>query len=472
MATIESGGRAELAIEGGPQAFAAMAGPRKPKIGAAEFLALAERFGFSRQTLDRLRALISDDELGRGPTLARFATTYPRPSAGEAFERLARETFGAKYALGVNSGTAALHSALVAAGVGPASEVILPAIGFFATAAAVVTARGVPVFCDVDQSLHIDPAKIEAKITPRTMAVVPTCVMGGVPDLEPILAVARAHKLKVIEDCAQSPGAKYRGRYAGAWGDLGCFSISAYKIVGGGEGGLLLADDERLFERACQLAECGGLWRPDRFAPPRYPGELFCGTNYRMSELEAAVDVVQLRKMPELVERYNANRRAILGRLKTYREIVPRKLNDPQGGVGYNIRFFPETVELGRKIAAALNAEGIGCGEFLWPADCGIRGPQAPPDWHVYRDMFPLIFQSRSTDDGCPFACPLYRQRGGQASYRSGDCPVAEDLFDRNIMIWLDPCYNEEDCAAIAGGINKVLSAYCAEDARATPWIT
>jgi 8-amino-3,8-dideoxy-alpha-D-manno-octulosonate transaminase len=471
MATVGSPGKAALAIEGGPKAFAAMQGQRRPKIGAAEFLAIARRFGFSPDTLARLEAIVSDDELGRGPTLARYATAYPAPGAGEVFEQVARETFAVKYALGVSSGTAALHSALVAAGVGPGTEVILPAIGFFATAAAVVAARGVPVFCDVDESLHMDPAKIEARLTPRTVALVPTCVMGGVPALEPILDVARRHGLGVIEDCAQSPGAKYHGRHVGTWGDLGCFSISAYKIVGGGEGGLLLSNDQRLFERACQLAECGGLWRPDRFAPPRYSGELFCGTNYRLSELEAAVDVVQLRKMPELVERYNRNRRAILGQLKTCREIVPRRLNDPEGGVGYNIRFFPETVELGAKIAAALNAEGIGCGQFLWPAQCGVRGKQAPPDWHVCRDMLPLISQADSPTSGCPFSCPTYLERGGAARYRTGDCPVAEDLFDRNIMIWLDPCYNEDDCRQIAEGINKVLSAYCTEDARGRAWM-
>jgi dTDP-4-amino-4,6-dideoxygalactose transaminase len=327
------------------------------------------------------------------------------------------------------------------------------------------------VFCDIDESLHIDPAKIEGRLTPRTVAVAPTCVMGGVPDLEPILEIARRHNLTVIEDCAQSPGAKYKGRHVGTWGDLGCFSISAYKIVGGGEGGLVLTNNERLYERASQVVESGGLWRPERFAKPRYPGELFCGVNYRLSELEAAVDVVQLRKMPALIEQYNTIRNSILRRLKTYREIVPQKLNDPQGGVGYNIRFFPATVELGRKIASALNAEGIGYGEFLWPAECSVRGKEASPDWHVYRDMFPIVLQSSPTDVGCSFACPVYRERGGQVEYRAGDCPVAEDLFDRNIMIWFDPCYNKDDCRMIADGINKVLSAYCTEDAHATPWL-
>lgn len=469
MATISHTER--LAIDGGPKAFPRMHGAKQPKIGVDEFMSIAERFGFSPRALERIRAVVSDEDLGDGPTLARFLTAQPPATKGEAFEKLAREIFGVKHAMGVSSGTGALHSAFVAAGVGPGTEVIVPAIGFFATAAAVVMSKGVPVFCDVDDSLGMDPAKIEPLLTPRTVALAPTCVMGAVPDMDPILAVARKHGLKVIEDCAQSPGSKYKGRPMGTLGDLGCFSISAYKIVGGGEGGLLVSNDTRLFERACQLAECGGLTRPDRFGPPRYQGELFCGTNYRMSELEAAVDVVQLAKMPALVRRYNSIKRAILGRLKTYREIVPQRIVDPEGEAGYTIRFFPDSAALGRKIAAALNAEGIGIGNFIWPAECSIRGGEAPPDWHVYSHMLPLILHSNDPAMRCPFDCAIYRERGGNAQYRRGDCPVADDLFDRNIMVWLDPHYSEDDCADIAAGMNKVFSAYCTEDAAARKWV-
>lgn len=458
-----------LAIAGGPKAFPKMHGQKRPKIGIEEFLSIAERFGFSDDAMARIRAAVSESDLGAGPTLSRYATAQPPVTKGEAFEKLAREIFGVKHALGTSSGTGALHAAMVAAGVGPGAEVIVPAIGFFATAAAVVTSKGVPIFCDVDESLCIDPRQIERRITPRTVALAPTCVMGAVPDMDPILDIAKKHGLKVIEDCAQAPGAKYKGRWMGTLGDIGCFSISAYKIVGGGEGGLLLTDDTRLFERACQLAECGGLTRPDRFAPPRYDGELFCGTNYRMSELEAAVDVVQLRKMPELLQNYHWIKKKILGQLKTYREIVPQKSNDPQEA-GYTIRFFPQTVELGRKIAAALNAEGVGVGNFIWPSECSIRGLEAPPDWHVYSHTFPVMLKTDATNSGCSFQCPTYRERGGQVDYRRGDCPVADDLFDRNIMIWLDPCYSDEDCRDIAAGINKVLAAYCTPDAAATKW--
>ena len=473
MSIADSSKRSEeLAIEGGPKAFAAMHGRKEPKVGVEEFLSIAERFGFPPEVIERIGLLVSDADLGDGPNLARYMTALPPNTKGEAFEKLARETFGVEHALGTSSGTGALHAAFVGVGVRPATEVILPAIGFFATAAAIVAAKGVPVFCDVDESLHIDPDKIESCITPRTVAIAPTCVMGGVCDMDPILELARKRGLKVVEDCAQGPGAKYRGRYVGTLGDVGCFSISCYKAIGGGEGGLLVTNGQRLFDQACQLAECGGFWRPDRFAPARYPGELFCGTNYRMSELEAAVDLVQLQKMPALVRRYNTAKHRILRQLKTYRQITPQKLNDPEGEVGATLRFFPQSIALGRKIAAALNAEGIGCGRFLFPSECAVRGEDAAPDWHVYSNMFPVLEHSRQTGvDGCPFNCPAYREGGGRADYRRGDCPVADDLFDRNIMIWLDPGYDEEDCRAIAAGMNKVFDAYCTEDPDGAKWV-
>ena len=452
----------QLALHGGPKAVDQIEGKGEPKIGVEEFMAIAERFGFPGTVQEEIRAVISNEDLGPGPNLGRYITSYPPATKGEAFEKLARETFSRKYALGVSSGTAALHSAFVAAGVGPGTEVICPAIGFYATAAAVVHSKGVPVFCDVDTSLGIDPTRIEDLISPRTVAIAPTHVMGSVCDMDPVMAVARRHNLRVVEDCAQSPGGKYKGRYVGTFGDLGCFSISCYKIIGGGEGGLVITDEERLWERANQLAECGGLWRPDRFAPPRYDDELFSGTNYRMSELEAAVDVVQLRKLNDVVGRFHQVKMRILASLQTYTEIVPQKLNDPDGEIGYLLRFFPATIALGQQIAEALTAEGI-------PAS--IRGENAPPDWHIYSDMFPIMLQTGTTASDQPFAAEAYRARGGSIVYGQGDCPVADDLFNRGVSLSLDQWCSPTDCDNIAAGINKVLSAYCTEDSEATPWL-
>jgi dTDP-4-amino-4,6-dideoxygalactose transaminase len=280
-------------------------------------------------------------------------------------------------------------------------------------------------------------------INERTLALVPTHHWGGVVDMDGVMDVARRHGLKVVEDCAQSPGASFHGRPVGSIGDAGCFSIACYKIIGGGEGGLLTTNDEAIFSRAMQLAECGGFWRPDRFAPQRYEGELFVGTNYRMSELEAAVDIVQLRKLPGIVSRYRSVFRRVTERLQRRRGIVPQKLNDPEGTIGYMLRFFPETHELAAKIAAELNAAGI---------TAEHRGRDAHPDWHLYRDMFPV-----ASCDGSPTT--------------PGRCPVAEDLFDRGIIVHLDQWWSPEDANAAGDVIDHVLGRHCDASADAPAWM-
>ncbi len=423
----------ELAINGGPKAVERIAGRGEPKVGVAELLSIAERFGFSDQALARLSTAVSDDDLPvGGPHLGRYYGSA-KPSMGERFEAAARELFDVKHAYAVCNGTSALHAAMVAVGAGPGTEVICPATGFLATSMAAALTGATPVFCDVDESLQMDPNRLEPLLTERTVAVVPTHHWGFVADLAPIVAIARGHGVKVVEDCAQAPGATYRGQRVGTVGDLGCFSISAYKIIGGGEGGMVVTNDDRLFDRVCQAAEGGGLWRPDRFGPERYPGELFVGANYRMSELESAVNVVQMAKLDGVVGRYRAVWRRIREQLGRYREVVWQKSNDPDGDIGYRLRCFPADHDLGARLTAALRAEGIGA---------GYRGPEGHPDWHVFCDMFPLFAEHA---DRC----------------RRELCPVAADLYNRSLGIGLDQWWTPEDCDAVAGGINKVMSALC-----------
>jgi 8-amino-3,8-dideoxy-alpha-D-manno-octulosonate transaminase len=449
------------ALQGSLKAATRIRGRGEPKIGIEEFMSLAERFGFSAATLERIREVVSQEDWGEGPFLANYYSPLPETKV-RAYERVAREVFGVKYALGLSSGTAALHCAMVAAGVGPGREVICPAIGFSATAASVVLSNGIPIFCDVDASLHLDPAKLERLITPRTVAIAPTHVMGSVADMYPIMAIAKRHGLRVIEDCAQSCGGQYRGQWVGTIGDMGIFSISSYKIVGGGEGGLFITSDDRLWERANQVAECGGLWRPERFAPARYDGELFCGTNYRMSELEAAVDVVQLAKTPETVKRFHGVKLSILEKLHAFREITPQPLNDVAGEIGYLLRFYPQTKELGLKLVAALKEEGL---------EASTRPADAGPDWHLASDMFIITDQRGPTAENCPFACPHYRAAGGQVSYKRGDWPVAEDLFERVVSVPLNQWYTPEDCQVVADTLNAVFARYCTADDQAAKWL-
>ncbi len=452
---------AQLALHGGPKAFKRMNGKVQPKVGIDEFLSIAERFGFAPHALKRIRKAIGPGDLpAGGPHLGRYYGSAD-PSKGEQLEALARRTFGVKHACAVSSGTGALHGAFVAAGVGPGTEVICPGLGFMATAMAVEIAGGVPLFCDVDESLQVDPSRIEACITPRTVAIAPTHHWGNVADLAPIMKIARKRKLRVVEDCAQAPGAKYRGKYVGSIGDIGCFSISSYKIIGAGEGGLVVTSDQRLFDRICQTVEGGGLWRPDRFAPPRYKGELFPGSNYRLSELEAAADLVQMQKIDEVCGRYRAASRRIRSQLARYAEITPQAIADPDGYIGFQLRFFPRTCALSRQITEALVAEGIGA---------RTRGKKHSPDWHVARTMYPVVLKTGAIPGGSVFEDPRYLERGGTADYR-GTCPVAADLFSREVAIDLSEWLSRDDCDAIAEGITKVLAAFCTEDPNGRPWI-
>ncbi|MFW6060140.1 MAG: DegT/DnrJ/EryC1/StrS family aminotransferase [Phycisphaeraceae bacterium] len=422
----------ELAINGGPKAFEGRTGKAEPKIGIEEFLSIAERFGFNETAMQRLRGAVSNDDLPEGgPNLARFISTHPKPSKGEVYEAAAREFFGVKYARPASSGTGALHAAMVGVGVGPGKEVIVPAVGFIATAMAVVLAGGRPVFCDIDESMTIDPEKIAPLITERTVAVAPTHWAGHVCGMDRIMAVAREHKIAVIEDCAQAPGASYKDNLVGTIGDVGCFSISAYKIIGGSEGGMFISNDERIFERASQLAEAGGLWRPDRFAPSRYDGELFAGANYRLSELESAVDLVQLRKLPGIVQRFRTNCRRVVSQVEPCGHVRSRRSHDPEGDIGYEWRFIPESMELGARIVEALQAEGIGA---------GMRGRSDRPDWHYYAQMLPLV-ETKTAERA-----------------KHGDCPVADDLFARTVRISIDQWWSEADCDRVAAGINKVFA--------------
>ncbi len=424
-------------------------------------MSIAERFGISEKSLAEIRRTLEKEEIGDGPFLANYYSGLSETKV-QAYERGARELFGSPYAIGTSSGTGALHAAFVAAGVRGGTEVICPAIGFMATAAAVVQARGVPVFCDVDHSLGMDPTKIEELITERTVAIAPTHVMGSLCDMDKIMEVAKRHNLMVIEDVAQSCGGSCNGRFAGTIGDIGIFSISAYKIVGGGEGGLLLTSDKKLWERASQVVETGGLWRPERFAPPRYDGELFAGTNYRMSELEAAVDVIQLSRVSDTVGRFQSVKRKVLGGLSSFQELIPQKLNYPDGEVGYLLRFFPDSIELAEKIVAGLTARGL---------EAETRGAGAGPDWHHYSYMYPIIAKTGAEGDGCPFTCSRYLDRGGKIEYARGDCPVSDDLFDRVVSVKLNQWLSEADCGVVSGMLNETFTTHCTEAPSVHSWL-
>ena len=213
------------------------------------------------------------------------------------FERSFAAFCSVREAVAVSNGTAALHLALLALGVSPGDEVLVPSLTFIATANAVRYCGATPIFVDADRETWcMDAAALEALVTPRTKAVIPVHLYGHPCDMEPILGVARRHGLAVVEDAAEAHGAEYRGRRVGAFGAISCFSFYGNKIMTTGEGGMCLTDDSILAERLRVLRDHG-------MDPKRHYWHDVVGYNYRMTNLQAAIGVAQVKKLPGFLEK-------------------------------------------------------------------------------------------------------------------------------------------------------------------------
>ncbi|MGH3431045.1 MAG: DegT/DnrJ/EryC1/StrS family aminotransferase [Mycobacteriales bacterium] len=215
----------------------------------------------------------------------------------EAFERSFAEYCGAEHALALSSGTAGLHLALAALNIGPGDEVIIPDLTFVATANAVAYTGARPVLADIDNdSLCIDPSSIEVLISQRTKAIIPVHLFGHPADMDPIRDLAAAHGIKVIEDAAEAHGAEYKGRRTGILGDCAVFSFYGNKVITTGEGGMLVTNDRRLYERAWRL-------HGHSMSPTRRYWHDAVGFNYRMTNIQAALGVAQMERIGEFLER-------------------------------------------------------------------------------------------------------------------------------------------------------------------------
>lgn len=213
------------------------------------------------------------------------------------FEQGFADYCGVKHGVATSNGTVALHLALVALGIGPGDEVIVPTLTFIATANAVTYTGAKPVFVDSHPDYWcMDPSLLEAAITPKTKAIIPVHLYGHPCDMDPITEVARRHSLYIVEDAAEAHGAEYKGRRVGSFGDISCFSFYGNKIITTGEGGMCLTDSDELADRMCVSRDHG--MNPDR----RYWHDVV-GFNYRMTNLQAALGVAQLHRLDEFVSK-------------------------------------------------------------------------------------------------------------------------------------------------------------------------
>ena len=262
------------------------------------------------------KTLIGEEEIRAALNVLRSGKLTEKSGSGPnvvQFERVFSKYVGTKYAVALNSGTAALHAALLAAGVGKDDEVIVPSFTFVATAEMVALTGARPVFADINpQTYCIDPEEVEAAITSRTKAVIPVHLYGLMADMERIMEIARDHSIVVIEDAAQAHGAEFHGSKAGKLGDVACFSFYGSKNMTTGEGGMVTTDNSEYADAIRSIRNHGEI--------EEYQS-IMIGHNYRMPEVAAAIGLPQLLKLPKFLEARRRNAGALLDRLGDIMEL-------------------------------------------------------------------------------------------------------------------------------------------------------
>ena len=342
----------------------------------------------------------------------------------ERFERAFAQYLGRGYATAVSNGTAALHLALVSLGIEEGDEVILPSLTFVATANAVFYAGARPVFADIisTENLNVSPGEIEKRITQKTKAIM-VMHYGGYPcDMKAILGIAKRYGLYVIEDAAHAPGAEYRGKKCGLIGDVGCFSFFSNKNLVTGEGGMAVTRDRALAERI-QIMRSHGM---DALSWDKYGGHLSSydigglGYNYRTTEIESALGLVQLRKL----ERNNRKRKNLV---RTYGEEL-------QGIEGISIPFSKFKGHPSYHLFPILLKPSIDRNEIMEQLKkFGIQVSVHYPPVHLFS---------------------LYRSKFG---YKKGDLPRTEEVSGRELTLPLHPVMKEEDVKWITKKVKEAL---------------
>jgi len=375
-------------------------------------------YGRQRIEEDDIRAVV---EALRGD----FITTGPVVAE---FERCFAERVAARYAVAVSSGTAALHAACFAAGIGPGDEAITTPLTFVATSNAVLYLGGRPVFGDIrSDTLNLDPALLASRVTPRTKAIIPVHFAGQPCDLAAIQAQARDRGLTIIEDAAHALGAEYQDRPIGSLSDLTVFSLHPVKHMTTGEGGVVTTNDEALAERLRRFRNHGlSVGSAERQARGLlYADMVDLGFNYRLTDFQCALGLSQLGRLDAIL----ARRTAIAERYRSDLKDLPGLALPATGeGMRHAWHIFPVLIDLERlsvdreTVFAALRAENI-----------GVVLHYVPAYWHSY-----------------------YARLG----FRRGLCPRAEAIAERILTLPIFPAMTDGDIDDVIAALRKVLAYY------------
>ena len=321
---------------------------------------------------------------------------------------------GASHAVATNTGTAALHVALLALGIGSGDEVITTPLSSIASANPILMQGAKPVFADVDpETYNLDVREVDKCITRRTKAILPVHLFGHPVDLDPLLELASRHSLPVIEDASQATGARYKGRRVGGFGRAGCFSLYANKIVTSGEGGMIVTGDAGLADRMLAIRNFGQL-------PGQHFLHAYLGGNYKMTDLCAAIGCVQLGKIDAYIDRRRQNVDALNAALSGLDRLIERLPSERPfaraAHFGYHMLF--RTPSLRRRVEAALHAAGI----------------ETRPFFSLITDQMP------------------YRGLG----FDPADTPIAADLVSRGLYVSSSPDLSAEDRALVVDTLRAV----------------
>jgi perosamine synthetase len=347
-----------------------------------------------------------------------------------AFEEGFAAYVGAAHGCATNSGTAALHLALAALDIGPGDEVIVPPLTFMSTVTAVLHQNAAPVFADIrPDTLCLDPADVEQRITPRTRAIIPVHLFGNAADMDALTALAEARGLHVIEDCAQAHGTRWQGRRVGSIGHMGAFSFYATKHMTTGEGGMVTTSDPALAERVRRLRSHGMANRDEH-------AEL--GWNYRMNEMAAAIGLVQLGKLGAMNRARIEHSRYLLDALAAsgaeWLELLPE---DPR--VEHTYFWCPLAVRPGYDAVDAA-------------ARLRERGVEVRRRYNTPLYAQPVLARRSPYPGGCPFAC---RPEAGQ-DYAALHLPVAEARAGRLIGLPNHPGLSRQDLDAVVHAVRTL----------------
>jgi len=353
------------------------------------------------------------------------------------FEEELKAYFHTENAILMTSGQAALTSALIGMGVGPGDEVIVPAYTYIATAMAVVAVGAMPVISEIDETLMIDPADIERKITDRTKVILPVHMQGYPCNMDAIMAIAKKHGLRVLEDACQAVGTSFGGKLVGSIGDAGAFSFNYFKIISAGEGGALLTNDRTLFERA--------LIYHDSSAIAYFGNQLdsfttvpFCGVEYRTNEITAAILREQLKKLAGIVRDLRKNKKLLCEALGDKALLIPS--NDPDGESAMNCTLRFDSAEEAERFTSIVSGATV-------PINTGK---------HVYSNWDVIMGKKGAFH---PLMDPFKMAANRVPDYTPDMCQRSLDILSKCAHFGINPDWTEADIEARAKEILRGLEA-------------